>query len=73
MDQSQQLLAMILAACVGLIATLAILRRRRHALELPSESPFATSTEGEKLCPHCGMGNPSTGDRCISCRAALSV
>jgi hypothetical protein len=71
MDQAQALLAMILAACVGIIATLAILRRQRRALEPPIESPFAISTEGEKLCPQCGMGNLSTGDRCISCGASL--
>jgi hypothetical protein len=71
MDQAQALLAMILVACVGIVATLAILRRQRRALEPPIESPFATSTEGEKLCPHCGMGNLSTGDRCISCGATL--
>lgn len=71
MDQAQALPAMIVAACVGIVATLAILRRQRHAMELPVESPFATSTEGEKLCPNCGMGNLSTGDRCISCGAAL--
>jgi len=71
MDQAQALLAMILAACVGIIATLAILRRQRRALEPPIESPFAISTEGEKLCPQCGMGNLSTGVRCISCGATL--
>ena len=71
MDQAQQLLAVVLAACVGMLATLAILRGRRHALQPPTESPFASSTEGEKLCPNCRMGNPSTGDRCIRCGAAL--
>jgi hypothetical protein len=35
MDQAQALLAMILAACVGILATLAILRRQRRALEPP--------------------------------------
>jgi hypothetical protein len=71
MDQTQQLLALILAACVGMLATFAILRSRRKALEPPRESPFAASTEGETLCPQCGMGNLSTDDRCISCGATL--
>jgi hypothetical protein len=71
MDQTQQLLVLILAACVGMLAILAILRGRRRALEPPRESPFAASAEGEKLCPECGMGNQSTGDRCISCGAKL--
>lgn len=71
MDQAQQLLALILAACFGILATLAILRRQRRTLEPPHESPFAASSEGETLCPQCGMGNQSTDDRCISCGAAL--
>ena len=71
MDQTQQPLALILAACVGMLATFAILRSRRKAQEPPRESPFAASTEGETLCPQCGMGNQSTDDRCISCGATL--
>jgi len=54
-----------------MLATLAILRRQRRALEPPRESPFAASSEGETLCPKCGMGNQSTDDRCISCGATL--
>ena len=71
MDQVQQLLALILAACIGLLATFLILRRQRRALEPPRELPFAASSEGEKLCPQCGMGNQSTDYRCISCGATL--
>jgi len=71
MDQTQQLLALILAACVGMFAIVVILRSRRRSLEPPPESPFAASAEGETLCPQCGMGNQSTGDRCISCGAKL--
>ncbi len=36
-----------------------------------AESPFAVSTEGEKVCPKCGMGNLWTESRCISCGGAL--
>jgi len=71
MDQTQQLVALTLASGVVILATLAILRRRRHALEPPRESPFAASSEGEKLCPQCGMGNLWTDNRCISCGAGL--
>ena len=71
MDQTQQLLALILVACLGMFATFAILRSQRKAQEPPPESPFAASTEGETLCPQCGMGNQSTDDRCISCGATL--
>ena len=71
MDQAQQLMAMTAAAAFGIVATLAILRRQRRALEPPRESPFAASTEGQKRCPKCGMGNLWTDDRCISCGAKL--
>jgi hypothetical protein len=46
---------------------LAILRRYR----VPKESPFAVSTEGEKRCPSCGMGNLVSDGRCVSCGADL--
>lgn len=72
MDQTQQLLAMTLAAALGILATLAILRRERRATAPPPESPFAASTEGEKRCPKCGMGNLWTDDRCISCGTKLA-
>lgn len=70
MDQAQ-LLAITVAAGVGVLATFAILRKQRQALEAPRESQFAASTEGEKLCPKCGMGNLWTDDRCITCGAKL--
>ncbi len=71
MDQTQQLLAMTIAAGVGILATLVILRRQRRAQQPPPESRFAASTEGEKLCPECGMGSLWTDDHCISCGATL--
>lgn len=71
MDQTQQLVAMTLAAALGILATLAILRRDRKAVETPRESQFAASTEGEKICPRCGMGNLWTDNRCISCGGKL--
>jgi len=71
MDQTQQFIALTLAAVVGMLATLAILRRQRHATEPTRESPFAASSEGEERCPQCGMGNQSGDDRCVSCGAPL--
>jgi len=73
MDQTQQLVAMTLAAALGILATLAILRSQRRALEPPRESQFGASTEGEKRCAKCGMGSLWTDDRCISCGAKLPV
>jgi hypothetical protein len=72
MDQTTQLLFLILAALVGIFAALLILRRQRSDRDAETrESPFATSTEGEKRCPNCGMGNLWTDRNCISCGAKL--
>ena len=72
MDQSTQLLVLVLAALVGVFATLVILRRVRTETEAETrESPYAVSTEGEKRCPKCGMGNLWTDRNCISCHARL--
>jgi len=64
------LLALVVAAGVGIIATLVMLRRQRLESS-PPESPFAASTEGEKRCPHCGMGNLWTDRTCVSCGKRL--
>lgn len=71
MDQTTAL-ALVLAAAIGILATLIILRRQRREAEAArGESPFAVSTEGEKRCPECGMGNLWTDQKCISCGAHL--
>jgi hypothetical protein len=73
MEQTQVLLALIGAAGVGTLAALVIVRRQRRDTEatMPQSSPFAVSTEGEKRCPHCGMGNMWTDARCVSCGRPL--
>jgi hypothetical protein len=66
------LLLIAIAAGVAIVSVLAI-RRRERAASTPSatESPFAVSTEGMKICPKCGMGNLWTDRTCISCKAPL--
>jgi hypothetical protein len=72
MDPTTALLLIIVAAAIGIVGTLGIMRRQRRALEaLRRESPFATSTEGMKRCPSCGMGNLVTDSDCSSCGARL--
>ena len=72
MDQSTSLaLVLVLAAIVGMIAVLIILGRQRRTRDASNESQFAVSTEGEKRCPKCGMGNMWTDRTCISCGADL--
>jgi hypothetical protein len=56
------------AAVAGIFASVSILRRD----EPEPESPYAVSTEGEKRCPKCGMGNMWTDSTCASCGAKLA-
>ena len=70
MDQPL-LLGLIAAASFGIVATLFILRRQRLTAPPPPESPFAVSTEGEKRCPNCGMGNLWTASTCMACGRPL--
>ena len=61
-----------LLVLVGIIATLGILRRQRHeAEESIRDSPYATSTEGMKRCPKCGMANLVSDRTCNSCGKRL--
>lgn len=65
-------LALIAAAVVGLVAVILILRRQRRSDEESQQaSRFAASTEGEKRCPSCGMGNLWTETACVACGARL--
>jgi uncharacterized paraquat-inducible protein A len=66
-------IALVVAAVVGIVATVLILRRQRKTdEEAARENPYATSTEGVKRCPHCGMGNLWTESRCVSCGTKLA-
>jgi hypothetical protein len=67
-----QILGLMGATALGVLAMLVILRRqRREAEDAAHESPYAASTEGAKRCPKCGMGNLWTDPNCIACRARL--
>ena len=72
MDLPTELLILVAAALIGVVALLLIIRRQRmDRKDLARESPYATSTEGEKRCPKCGMGNLWTSRNCITCKALL--
>jgi hypothetical protein len=72
MDQSTQLLILIVAAVVGLLAMLLIIRRQRgDRAEATRESRYATSSEGQKRCPSCGAYNAWTDRNCVSCHRKL--
>jgi hypothetical protein len=72
MDQTTSLLALIVAATLGIVATLLILRRERaDADDAARESPYAVSTEGMLRCPSCGTGNLVTDRDCAACGRRL--
>jgi hypothetical protein len=71
-DQQTQLIALAISVVVVIVAVLLIMnRQRRDREEAAAESPFGTSTEGDKRCPKCGMGNLWTDRTCISCGTRL--
>jgi ribosomal protein L32 len=72
MDQTTQLLALVVAASIGILSTLVILRRQRRDTEAADRSsPYAVSTEGMKRCPNCGVGNLVTDRDCSACGRRL--
>jgi uncharacterized membrane protein YfcA len=72
MDQRTQLLFLIVGVVIAIIALLLILRRQRRERELQTrESPYATSSEGQKRCPSCGAYNAWTDRNCVSCGRKL--
>ena len=72
MDLTTKVLLLV-AAVLLLVAAVALIRRRQRLerMRATRENPFAASTEGEKRCPNCGMGNLWTDRNCISCKARL--
>ena len=68
MDQTTELIVLIGAAIIGLVAVLTIVRRERHEVEdAARESPFTASSEGMKRCPNCGTANLVTDTTCSNC------
>ena len=72
MDQLLLVLLVLAAAAAIAAVLLSRTRRRAAAAAMPAtESPFAVSTEGMKICPKCGMGNLWTERRCSACGSSL--
>jgi Flp pilus assembly protein protease CpaA len=72
MDQRTQLLFLFVAALVGLVAMVLILRRQRADRDAAvGDNPYATSSEGQKRCPKCGAYNSWTDRNCVSCGRKL--
>ena len=72
MDQTTQLLFLVGAATIAIVAMLIMIRRQRtDREEATRESPYATSTEGQKRCPRCGAYNSWTDRTCVQCHRKL--
>jgi hypothetical protein len=72
MTFTQELLVLGGAVLILILAVLVIQsRRRRDHDEATQESPYATSTEGQKRCPNCGAYNAWTDRNCVSCQRRL--
>jgi len=73
MTLTQDLLLLVAAAAIGVVATMFIVRRQRRDRQARrQESPYAVSTEGQKRCPSCGMYNAWTDSTCVSCHRPLA-
>jgi hypothetical protein len=71
MDREAGILLVMIAA-FGMLSMLVMLRRQRIAAHAgPRESQFAVSTEGEKRCLKCGLGNLVTSATCAGCGTRL--
>ena len=71
MDQ-QSAIAIVVAAVIGVAAIAVILARRdREVRATTTESATAASSEGETVCPNCGMGNLVGDANCAACGVAL--
>lgn len=72
MDLTTILVLLIVAATVGVVAVAAILDRDRSAAAKVSRATqFASSTEGMRRCPACGVANLVTADTCSGCGKRL--
>ena len=62
----------MIAALIALVAIWRITSRPESDADVAAEeSSLSVSSEGMKVCPHCGMGNLWTERTCSSCGTAL--
>jgi hypothetical protein len=71
MSYEVQVVFLLGAAVVALVAAFAVMQKERRDSAAALASQFGVSTEGEKRCPHCGMGNLWMDRNCISCGKRL--
>jgi len=71
MSYEVQVFLLLAAAVVSLFAALAVLMKEHRIAAAAVATQFGVSTEGEKRCPSCGMGNLWMDRNCISCGKRL--
>jgi uncharacterized membrane protein len=71
MGYEVQVFLLLAAAMVALFAALAVMMKEHREAAAAAASQFGVSTEGEKRCPACGMGNLWMDRNCISCGKRL--
>ena len=71
MSYEIQVFLVLAAATVALFAAVAVLMKEHRAATAAVATQFGVSTEGEKRCPGCGMGNLWMDRNCISCGKRL--
>lgn len=71
MDQ-QSAIVILIAAVIGILAIAIIIARHdREAGVSSARARTAASSEGETICPSCGMGNLVGDTQCAACGARL--
>ncbi len=71
MSYEMQVFLLLTAAMVALFSALFVMMKEQREAAAAAASQFAVSTEGEKRCPECGMGNLWMDRNCISCGKRL--
>ena len=67
MSYEIQVFLVLAAATVALFAAIAVLMKEHRQAAAAGAADLGVSTEGQKLCPDCGMGNLWMDRNCISC------
>lgn len=71
MSYEMQVFLLLTAALVAFFAALFVMLKEHRQAAAAGVVDLAVSTEGQKLCPHCGMGNLWMDRNCISCGKRL--
>lgn len=71
MSYEIQVFLLLAAAVVSLFAAVAVMMKEHRQAAAAGAPDLGVSTEGEKLCPQCGMGNLWMDRNCISCGKRL--